>query len=150
MSLTSPDEDQTAVEISAGIISYRHFSNIREYLLLKHSSGGHWSFPKGHVEAGENLKESAVRELSEETGLSVREFVNGFRNQVAYHFSREGELVSKRVVYFLAEVTGGEVELSLEHLEFKWLSYEECLGMITYENDRNLLVSAEQTLSNQG
>jgi len=146
--LTCPD-DQTAVEISAGVISYRCFSNTHKYLLIKHANGGHWSFPKGHVETGESLKESAVRELSEETDLSVKKFVSGFREKVAYHIRREGEIVRKRVVYFLARVTDGEVELSPEHVDFKWLSHEECLDVITYEDDRSLLNSAEQTLINQ-
>ena len=39
--------------------------------MIKHKNGGHWAFPKGHVEKKETEPETALREIKEETGLKV-------------------------------------------------------------------------------
>ena len=57
---------------SAGVVIYRMRDNKREYLLL-HNAKGHWDFPKGKIEAGEDKKTAALRELQEEAGITVGE-----------------------------------------------------------------------------
>ena len=42
-----------------------------EFLLIQSRSDGHWRFTKGHMENTENEKETAIREIKEEVGLSV-------------------------------------------------------------------------------
>ena len=81
---------------------YTAAAGTRRYLLVR-SNEGFWGFPKGHVEAGETERETAAREIREETGLCVR-FVDGFREETAYRLVRGGApAVQKRVVYVLAE-----------------------------------------------
>ena len=58
-------------EKSCGGLIYREHDGETQLLLLKHRCGGHWSFPKGHMEAGETEMETALREIREETGLRV-------------------------------------------------------------------------------
>ena len=58
-------------EKSCGAIVYRKFHGNIELLLIKNQNGGHWSFPKGHVEGTETEEETAVREIMEETGIQV-------------------------------------------------------------------------------
>ena len=70
------------MEHSCGAIVFvRHKE--REYLLL-HYGMGHWGFVKGHVEDNETEKETALRELKEETGLSKVEFIEGFKEKTHY------------------------------------------------------------------
>ena len=57
-------------EKSCGALVVRRGKNETEILLIKHN-GGHWAFPKGHVEAGESEEQTALREVQEETGLTV-------------------------------------------------------------------------------
>ena len=83
-------------EKSCGALVYRKRKEKYELLLIKHKSGGHWSFPKGHVESGENELQTALREIKEETGLDVR-LMDGFRQSVEY-FPKPH--VKKQVVYF--------------------------------------------------
>lgn len=147
MNLTYHESGDTIREISAGIITVKRASGDRRYLLLRHENGEHWSFPKGHLEEGETAKEAAVRELSEETGLTVGEFIPGFRREINYSYSREGKKVEKSVIYFLAFVSGDlEVKLSPEHLDFIWLPYREARKRLTYGNDQRLLDLAEEEL----
>jgi len=59
-------------EKSAGIIVFR--INPQEgvqYLVLYHR-GTYWNFPKGKLDPGENEKQAAVRELSEEAGIKYK------------------------------------------------------------------------------
>mgnify|MGYP003311520550 CR=1 FL=1 len=52
------------------MIPYRQRQEQREYLVLMQTNGS-WSFPKGHMEPGETETETALRELREETSLTV-------------------------------------------------------------------------------
>lgn len=61
-----------AIEVTAGAVVYRHGQAGIEYLLLQSmNKGNFWGFPKGHVEAGESLVETATREIKEEISLQV-------------------------------------------------------------------------------
>ena len=60
-------------EKSCGAIVYREKDGV-EILLIKHKNGGHWAFPKGHVENKETEEETALREIREETGLTLTDY----------------------------------------------------------------------------
>ena len=70
-------------EISCGAVIARQTENGREILLIRHVNGGHWAFPKGHMEGNETESETALREIREETGLTVT-LDTGFRAVVTY------------------------------------------------------------------
>ena len=120
-------------------------------MLLRHANGGHWSFPKGHLEERESAREAAVRELEEETGLLPEDFLADFRERVHYSYRRKGERIEKAVVYFLASVEGIDpVTLSDEHLDYGWFSFKEAEEKLTYDNDREILRKAEAGLGSHG
>ncbi len=100
-------------EKSCGGIIYRvRPDGVIEYLILYQHRSGTWSVPKGHIAAGETERETALREIREETGLTVA-LIDGFRRELSYTVSAKA---SKNVVIFLAEATGelslGENEIS--------------------------------------
>jgi bis(5'-nucleosidyl)-tetraphosphatase len=141
---------RSVLEKSCGVILYRQASPEREYLLL-HYPGGHWDFPKGHVETRDSSeKATAQRELEEETGITSIVFDEVFRTSMYYEFNRGNkERVKKTVVYFVAEslaIAEHEVQLSHEHQNFEWLPYEAALERLTFENARGLLRQAEEHL----
>lgn len=135
-------------EKSCGIIVYRTEPEGMEFLLL-HYPGGHWDFPKGHVEEIDKDEfATAMRELEEETGITEVQIVPAYREPMYYEFNRgRYERVKKVVVYFLANTKQMEVNLSFEHKGFKWLRYDEAMEQLTYENARDLLRKAQQHLS---
>lgn len=129
-------------EISAGVIVFRRTP--QPHYLLLHYESGHWDFPKGHIEAGEEARETARRELKEETGISMVRFMDGYRETLRYFFRQKGVGIFKIVVYFLAETDQPDVTLSSEHVGFEWLPYEGALSRLTFKNSRDLLVKAHE------
>ena len=116
-----------------------------EYLLL-HYTAGHWDFPKGNIEPGENEKQAALREIREETGITDVEFVDGFRMKIEYRYRQGKRLVLKEVVLFLAQTHTRQVILSHEHIGFAWRNYQNAMQQLTYLNAKNLLSSARTFL----
>ena len=136
-----------ALEKSCGALIFNDDGGNRIYLLL-HYAGGHWDFPKGHVEKGESEEQTARREIEEETGITALEFVPSFRETVSYSFRHStGEPAEKEVAFFLARTNGKKVRLSDEHIGFAWLPYEAARKKATFENAKGLLEKAEKKLS---
>ena len=125
-------------ERSAGAIVFRESSDGNLYLLLNYPSG-HWDFVKGNIEKGEMLKETVLREIGEETGITDVNFIEGFEDKIEYHYQRDGQLVHKEVVFYLAKTNTENVKLSHEHHGFIWLQFNSALKKLTYKTAQNML-----------
>lgn len=131
-------------EISAGVILFRRTPE--PYYLLLHYESGHWDFPKGHIELGEDAQQTATRELKEETGISELSFIDGYRQTLRYFFRQKGIGIFKIVIYYLAETNQSEVSLSHEHIGFDWLPYDLAMSRLTFKNSQDLLAKAQAHL----
>jgi len=134
-----------AKEKSCGIILFRK-GEVINFLLL-HYKSGHWDFSKGHIEPGEDEKQTAARELAEETDINDIKFIEGFREPVIYFFRREKETIHKEVIFYLAETTSDKVKISYEHTGYKWLDYESAIKQLTFKNSQEILKKAMLLLS---
>ena len=135
-------------EKSCGAIVFKRNGNV-EYLLL-HYGAGHWDYVKGQVEPHESEKETVVRELKEETGLVSAHFVEGFREEISYFYTRQGRTVHKEVIFFLIETDDRNVKLSYEHIGYRWLSYEKAMEKLTFANAKKVLAKAHGFLRRRG
>ena len=118
---------------------------VRFYLLLQYHKG-YWDLPKGKLEQGETSLDAALREVKEETGLTV-EPIEGFVSELSYLFtSPTGELIDKTVTFFVGYAQSDKVILSHEHQDYSWVPYKEALKKLTYKNSQKILTSAEQFL----
>ena len=133
-------------ERSAGVILFNKTDGI-QFLILKYPSG-HWDFVKGNIEEGEKEKETVRRELFEETGISNLEIHQGFNEKVEYNYYKKNNKVHKIVSYYLAETNQKEVNLSYEHLDYKWSDYEDLMKSITFENSREILKKGNESIKN--
>ena len=132
-------------EKSSGAVIFRDTSEGIVFLLL-HYPSGHWDFVKGKMEKGENPLDTVIRETKEETGISDLNFVDGFEENIEYDFQFEGELIHKKVVFYLAKTNTEKITISHEHLDFVWLDYKSALEKITYQNAKSALSKANQLL----
>ena len=133
-------------ETSAGIVLFRKEDSKNVFLLL-HYPSGHWDFVKGKMEKGETTHETAIRETKEETGISDVEFLEGFEEWIEYNFQYQGELVQKKVVFFLAETKTKQIEISHEHLGYTWEDYNSAMEKTTFDNAKTVLTKAQSLLS---
>ncbi|MFN3621398.1 MAG: bis(5'-nucleosyl)-tetraphosphatase [Nitrososphaerales archaeon] len=133
-------------ERSAGAIVIYKSDSVVEYLIL-HYPAGHWDFPKGNVEKGESELDAAIREITEETGLTDLKFVNGFKKTIQYYYKKGDRLVKKSVTFYLAEAKTKDVKLSFEHQGYIWLPIDEALAKVTYQNAKNVLREAQRFLA---
>ena len=111
-----------------------------------HYELGHWGFPKGHIEKGETIEDTARREIEEETGISDIDFIEGFKEWIKYFFKLKGKNIFKIVTYLLAETKQKEVKISWEHTGYKWLPYKEAIKQLTFENTKGILRKANEFL----
>ncbi len=134
-------------EKSCGAVVFRKNGYDTQILLIKHLNGGHWAFPKGHVEAGETEEETAIREIMEETGISVT-IDSSYRKVVTYSPRRD---VIKDVVYFVAETDCKEtVAQASEISQIKWVNMHTAVEHVSYENDKKVLLGAIEHYLNSG
>ncbi len=128
-------------EKSCGAVVFtRDYGEVR-YVLVEQRSGN-YSFPKGHVEAGETEEQTALREIWEETGLHPA-LIPGFRDGETYVIEKKQNTV-KDVVYFLAEYSHqafapGETDAVSVGL----FPYEEAMKALPTENRRTVLEHAK-------
>lgn len=130
-------------EKSCGALVIRKSGESYDLVLIRHRFGGHWSFPKGHVEPGESERQTALREVREETGLTIR-LLDGFRECVEY-YPRQG--MKKQVVYFLGLAQGDELVRQEEEIsEITWVPLMKAGEMVTFANDKRLIRMAKLRL----
>ena len=139
---------------SAGAVIFLKEKGKIYYLLLNYSAISfvgktYWGLTKGTIEAGEKELGTILREVKEETGITDLRFVDGFREVEKYFFRHKGETVSKTVSYLLAETKTKEVKLSFEHLDSKWLPYQEALKKLTFKNAQRIVQKANDFISSK-
>ena len=128
-------------EKSAGVVIFKKDKGNIYYLVL-HYEIGHWDFVKGKIEINEELRQTITRESKEETGIDDIRFIGEFKEKIEYFFKKQGKTIFKTVIFFLAETKTKEIKLSYEHVGFKWLSYDEAIEQLTFENAKEVLKKA--------
>ena len=129
-------------EKSCGAVVYNPKKH--SFLIIK-MLNGNWGFPKGHTEDQETDIQTAIREVTEETGIN-REILDGFKKSIKYIPFPE---VLKEVIFFIGITEEEKVTIDKDEIEdYMWCSYEEALKMITYKPQRDVMESSLQFIKN--
>lgn len=109
-------------------------TNEKEILLVKTRRDGHWVFPGGQIEVGENLIDGVIREVKEESGMdvTVSHLVGVFSNTATYEGHSGVKIVPTKVMFdFVCKPVGGEFNTSDETSDVRWVRKEDVLNMIS-------------------
>lgn len=129
---------------SCGFIAYKQIENCNYYLIIE-SLNGDVGFPKGHMEEGETEIQTAIRELKEETGIEI-ELFPGFRHQIEYPLFRLPNTI-KQSVYFLGKCKSDIITTQKSEVkEASFLSYNDALESLTFDETKEILRKAEKAL----
>ena len=105
-----------------------------------------WSLPKGHVEADETIKEAAVREVEEETGIQGR--IIAALGVIDYWFSAGRLRVHKTVHHHLLLAEGGELSDGDDEVAaVAWVPLDEVADRLAYDDERLLVAKVPDLLA---
>ena len=146
-------------EKSVGAVVFRCTEKNEVVFLMLQYRNRHWAFPKGHVEKGETEEKTCRREVFEEAGIDDLAIRKGFKNTERYWYVARGNekaerrqkgigfVVIKKVVYYLAQTVETRIVLSEEHLDFRWLDYEQAMRKLYFKNSKDILTRAHEFIA---
>jgi len=140
---------RTATATSAGGVVVRFEGRVPQLVVgmrRRDRDGVTWTLPKGTPVAGESREETALREVTEETGLKVR-ITRPFES-IEYTFTQRGTRIHKTVHYFLMEPTGGDLgRHDHEFEQVRWISFADAASLLTFETERDLVARAASAVA---
>ena len=108
---------------------------------LRERDGVTWTLPKGTPHPAETTEETALREVTEESGLEV-DIVRPFES-IAYTFVQGRTRIHKTVHYFLMVPAGGDLARhDHEFDEVRWIGFDEAAELLSFETERALVARA--------
>ncbi len=138
-----PAISEVVREPTAGGIVFRRSPKGEIEILLIQDAKDRWTIPKGHIEEGESAKETAQREIGEETGLKKSKVLN-WLGKINFRYRRTNSLVLMTTEIFLVQALGDTDDLTPEDWMngIKWFPAKEALDKIAYEDIGKLILLA--------
>jgi ADP-ribose pyrophosphatase YjhB (NUDIX family) len=120
---------------SGGIVWRRNPKTQEVEILLVQDAKDRWTIPKGHIEEGEEARQTTEREIREETGLQEME-VMSWLGKVNFRYRRQNSLVLMSMQIYLVRARGKHDDLKKEDWMngIRWMSAKEALNLIEYDD----------------
>lgn len=135
-------------QVSSGGVIYRKDNSSFEIALVAVKDGKVWCLPKGMVDKGEKPAETAVREVSEETGLKGKIIEKLGEINYWYYLKEEKAKCRKTVHFFLLEYESGDISKhDWEVDKVAWFKIDDALKIATHKNEREIIEKAKGILT---
>lgn len=143
----------TVEDSSFGIVPiFKKEEGTYMFCLVEHVDG-HWAFPKGHSERGENQEQAARRELFEETSIDKIDLVPNKEFAENYSYIQDGILYEKTVKYFLGITKENQIGpvrgFENEIMSAQWFTYQDLLAKITFAESKKIAQDAYAFLAGE-
>ena len=136
---------KTVRDVSAGGVAFRHGPDGIEVVLVGRREPERWVLPKGTPNRGESMDQTAVREVSEETGIQVR-LIRPLHD-IQYWFVLHGVRHYKTVHFYLMEAVGGDTSLhDHEYDVAAWFPIADAERRLAFANERTVVTKARAAL----
>jgi ADP-ribose pyrophosphatase YjhB (NUDIX family) len=139
-----PTISEVVREPTAGGVIFRRNPKSKDIeILLIQDAKNRWTIPKGHIEEGESAKETAEREVREETGLAEVKVMN-WLGKINFRYRRGSSLVLMTTEIFLVQGRGDTDRIKPEDWMngIKWFAAPEALDKIEYDDIGKLMLLA--------
>lgn len=147
-----PAISEVVREPTAGGIIFRRNPKTKEVeILLIQDAKNRWTIPKGHIEEGETAKETAQREIQEETGLKEMKVLS-WLGKINFRYRRGSSLVLMTTEIFLVQGQGKTDKLKPEDWMngIKWFPANDALDKIEYEDIGKIILLALKKIRQSG
>lgn len=136
---------------SGGVIVRKSLTDGKLQVLLVQDAKDRWTIPKGHIEEGETPRQTAEREIIEETGLKEME-IRDHLGKVDFRYRRQNTLVLMTMHVFLVKALGDTNKLQKEDWMngIQWFNFYEALDKIEYEGIEKLMLLGLKKLRQRG
>jgi 8-oxo-dGTP pyrophosphatase MutT (NUDIX family) len=126
---------------AGGVIFRRDAKTQRLEILLIQDAKDRWTIPKGHVEEGEEPKQTAQREINEETGLKEMKMFN-WLGKVSFRYRRGQTLVLMTMHIYLVQALGDTDDLNPEDWlnAITWFPAADAIDKIAYDDIGKLIL----------
>ena len=144
---------ETKIDISYGVVPVIKNCDGTWQVLIVHQisyrGDDFWIFPKGHAEGSERPKETALRELEEETGIKNVSLEPEISFQISYSFKHENIQIDKIVEYYLGYCADTKTTITQpqEIKELRWCDFQTTKDLLTHQNSKDVLGKVEVFLS---
>ena len=134
-------------QVSSGGVVFRKNNSSIEVALIAVKSGKVWCLPKGSIDKGESPEETALREVTEETGLKGRLIEKLGEIMYWYYLKEEAAKCKKTVHFFLIEYESGDFSRHDWEVEsVAWFPINEAIKKARYRGEREIIEKAKEKL----
>lgn len=137
-------------ETTAGGVVFRRSKQGEIEILLTQDAKDRWTIAKGHIEPGETPRQTAEREIQEETGLKEMKVLNHL-GKTQFRYRRQNSLVLMTMHIFLVKALGDTDNLTKEEWMngIGWFPFAKALDMVEYEGIEKLMLLASKQIRQQ-